>query len=482
MADPEAGPPRGLDEPGESPTQLQYQDDAPVLTMHTAVLRVVAGPDAGVSCPLTIRRARVGTARDVELVLTDPLVSRQHLELRGHDHGYLVSDLGSTNGTFFRGARIREVVLGVGSQLNLGSTTLRLEQGAVSRSSVAAKESFGQLIGTSPAMQAVYGVLSVVAPSDVTVLLEGETGTGKEMVAEAIHRQSPRADKPLVVVDCGSLPAGLIESELFGHERGAFTGAVSSHEGSFERARGGTVFLDEIGELPVEMQTRLLRALDRREVRRVGGSAPRKIDLRLVAATHRNLADDVAAGRFRQDLYYRLAVVRVRLPSLRKRREDIPVLARHFLLQSGCPDPDRVLTPPILQTLLTRRWPGNVRELRNVVERAVVLADGDELAISRSGMEAPPTSASESAPSVPDRRWLGPVLPAGFLALPYKVAKENLLLQFEALFLGRLIKKHGGNLSHMAQEAGIDRQLIRKLLRKHGLRLDGDDDPPGDPS
>jgi transcriptional regulator with AAA-type ATPase domain len=260
--------------------------------------------------------------------------------------------------------------------VRLGGSVLRVDVGDEVSEVVRGQQRFGRLVGVSPAMQEVYGLLAAVAPTDATVLILGETGTGKELAAEAIHRQSPPAQAPFQVLDCGAIPENLIESEFFGHEKGAFTGATQAREGVFERARGGTVFLDEIGELPQLLQTRLLRVLDRRQVKRVGGTSLRRVDVRLVAATNRDLRQEVEQGRFRQDLYYRLAVVCVVLPPLRQRREDIPLLARHFLWQSGCPDPDTVLTPDMLELLETRRWRGNVRELRNAIEEAVVLVDG----------------------------------------------------------------------------------------------------------
>jgi two-component system, NtrC family, nitrogen regulation response regulator GlnG len=333
-------------------------------------------------------------------------------------------------------------------------------------------------------------VLAAVAPTDVTVLIEGETGTGKELVAEALHRHSPRSRAPFSVVDCGSIPPNLIESELFGHERGAFTGATGERQGAFERARGGVIFLDEIGELPLEMQTRLLRVLDRRVVKRVGGNLERKVDVRVVAATNRDLAAEVKQGRFRQDLYFRLAVVRIVLPPLRDRREDIPGLARHFLWQAGCADPDAVLKPELLRVLSTRAWPGNARELRNLVERAIVLADerggpallgeGEPAPAFAPAPPVPPASpdalAPPEAPPVDDVAlagdldWLALAMPGGFLEQPFKLAKEQLLSCFETRYLDRLLRKHGSNISRLAHEAELDRHMVRILLRKHGMQ------------
>ena len=317
----------------DSPTQVIYADREALLVFRATVLRVLAGPDAGRSVELPAARATVGSAADNDLVLRDESVSRHHLEIQVHDRGYLVRDLDSTNGTYYRGARIREALLRVSGEIRLGATVLRFEQGKEHSGSVSARASFGRLVGSAPAMQKVYGVLAAVAPTDVTVLIEGETGTGKELVAEQLHRQSARASYPFSVIDCGALSESLIESELFGHEKGAFTGAVGERVGIFEKTRGGTVFLDEIGELPLHLQTRLLRVLDQRTIRRVGSNVQRKVDVRLVAATNRKLDGEVAQGRFRQDLFYRLTVARVQLPALRDRPDDIRLLAHHFAQQ-----------------------------------------------------------------------------------------------------------------------------------------------------
>ena len=454
----------------ENPTQVVYQKRRPVLVLRSANLRVIAGPDRGASCPMTLERVGVGTAEDNALVLTDPQVSRHHLELRVQDRGYLVCDLQSTNGTFYRGGRIGEAELGCGAELRLGSTVLRVEPGSVSSEEVIDPQGFGRLIGSSESMQRVYGVLVAVAPTDATVLIEGETGTGKELVAQQIHQRSPRADRMFAVVDCGALPGGLIESELFGHERGAFTGAEVEREGVFERCRGGTVFLDEVGELPLELQTRLLRVLDQRTIRRVGGDYQRPVDVRLVAATNRTLGEEVRAGSFREDLFYRLAVVRIVLPPLRERREDIPRLARHFLAQAGCFDPDSVLTPEVLDALTSRRWPGNVRELRNALERAVVLSDGAEGLLQQDPPiepAAPPAgSGVPSEEPFPAGGWLAHALPVALFRLPYKDLKTMLVEELQNLYIGRLLQRHGKNISRIAEEAQVDRHLVRRVLQR----------------
>jgi DNA-binding NtrC family response regulator len=449
------------------PTEITYQDDTPVVALRSAELRVIKGPDLGRSCTLELERVRVGTGADNDLVLTDSRVSRSHAEFQVNDLGYLVVDLGSTNGTFYRGSRVREAIVVPGAEVRVGETILRLDRGAERSEVIKDRATFGTMIGSSPAMRTVYGVLAKVAPTDMTVLVQGETGTGKELVAEELHRQSHREGHPFCVVDCCTLPSTLVESELFGHRRGAFSGAVEDREGLFERARGGTVFLDEIGELELEMQTRLLRVLDQRTVRRVGCNVSRKVDFRLIAATNRDLAAEVKQGRFRQDLYFRLAVIRVKLPPLRDRGEDVRVLARHFLWQAGCPDPDAVLVPEVARVMRTRRWPGNVRELRNFVEQAMLAVDG--VPLPDDELSPPATPAAEPTPMGERSQWLASVLPREWLEQPYKQLKETLVNQLEALYLGHLLERHGENISRIARDAGVDRSLVRILLRKHGL-------------
>jgi DNA-binding NtrC family response regulator len=464
----------------ENPTQVVYHEQRPILMLKSAILRAVAGPDLDAHCTMDAQRVLVGVASDNTLVLTDPLVSRYHLEFQVQDLGFLVQDLKSTNGTFFRGARIQEAMLNLGAEVRIGSTVLRLERGPERSEKITGRKTFGGIIGTSGPMQELYGLLSAVAPMDVTVLIEGETGTGKELVAQEIHRQSPRANHPFCVIDCGAMPANLIESELFGHERGAFTGATVTRDGIFEKARNGSVFLDEVGELPLELQTRLLRVLDQRTVKRVGSNLARKVDVRIIAATNRDLEQEVRHGRFRQDLFYRLAAVRIFVPPLRSRIEDIPVLARHFLWQAGCGDPDLVLKPELLRVLTSRRWPGNVRELRNVVERAIVLTDGSNFSsnsfilaesVSMGSKQREDESVSKPI-GLTNQKWLAKVLPASYLVQPFADSREQLITQFEEVYFERLYERYGRNISRIAKEAGIDRKLVRKLLRKHGLDPD----------
>jgi DNA-binding NtrC family response regulator len=300
----------------------------------------------------------------------------------------------------------------------------------------------GDAIGRSPEMQRVFALLQRVAPSDSTILLTGESGTGKEVIAEGIHRQSRRAGGPFVVFDCGAVAPGLLESELFGHEAGSFTNAIRTRTGLFAEADGGTLLLDEIGELPLELQPKLLRALAKGEVRRIGTSAATRVDVRVIAATHRDLARAVAAGRFRADLYFRLAVVVVRVPPLRLRPEDISALAHHFISQMASEDKARaVLTPSVIAALTSYDWPGNVRELRNVIER--LLAVG------------------ELGNAVGD-------LPAGLEN--YYVSKRNAIDRFERAFVQMSLDACDGIVTRAAERAGISRQMFHRLMSRHGIK------------
>jgi DNA-binding NtrC family response regulator len=308
---------------------------------------------------------------------------------------------------------------------------------------------FGGAVGSTPAMRKLFGTLSRVAATDSTVMLLGETGTGKEMLARAIHEGSPRKAGPFVVLDCGAVAPNLLESELFGHTKGAFTGALAKRDGAFVRAQGGTLVLDEVAELPLELQPKLLRALESRTVKPVGSDEQIEVDLRVVAATHRDIDAEVKAQRLRQDLYFRLAVVVVRVPPLRERRDDIPLLVRHFLKSLGRPDFE--LSPALLERLMAHPWPGNARELRNVVERALV-AEGDPLA----------GSIGIGGPAKPD-----------LTTLPFKEAKEQLIESFSREYVQALLERCGGNISEVARTAGIARNWVHHLVTKYGLKTKG---------
>src|SRR5690606_969005 len=337
------------------------------LLLDEAEIKVVSGPDRGLTTPLGLHSLVIGSSPDCDVVLHDGTVSSRHAEIVMTDRGYLLSDLGSKNGVELGTWLVDRLPLADGMKLRLGSTTLQVRRsGRSTEIELGAPRRFGPLVAHSTRMRAAAATLERLAASPMTILIEGETGTGKEVAAQAVHQASPRADGPLVVFDCGAQPPGLLASALFGHERGAFTGADEDRPGAFAEASGGTLFLDEIGELPLDLQPAFLRALDGYDVRRVGGASLRH-DVRVIAATNRNLAEMVRAGEVRQDLYYRLAAARVRLPPLRERREDIPVLAALFAEEIGV-----TLGPELVALLSAYDWPGNVRELRHAIGRAAI--------------------------------------------------------------------------------------------------------------
>ena len=433
---------------------VRRPDGTEHLVLRRARLVVKRGPDKGRELLLEKPRVRVGTAPDCELQLTDEAVSRYHLELRATDRGFVLRDLESTNGTRVGGLQLVEALLDAPVVLELGETRLQISpaEGSI-EIPLSARGSLGGLLARSRAMRQVFAILERVAPSRSTVLLEGESGTGKEVAAHAIHQLSPRNDGPFVVVDCGAIPPTLIESELFGHERGAFTGADRAREGALEEADGGTVFLDEVGELPLELQPRLLRFLEGQEVKRVGSTQHRKVDVRIVAATNRSLETEASEGRFRQDLFYRLSVVRVELPPLRERPEDVVLLARHFA-EAVAEDPRTVVTPEIEGLLLSHTWPGNVRELRNVVERIAVVP---ELAT-----ELLQESAAQSVARPPS---IGPLV-----GLSFHEGRRRWQDIFERQYLAAQLARAGGVVTRAAESADLPRQTFHRLLRQHGLK------------
>jgi DNA-binding NtrC family response regulator len=394
----------------------------------------------------------IGTANGNVLMLTDPTVSRFHLELARDDRGIIVTDLESTNGTEAGGIRLLRGIVSPGTTLQLGRTSIRVADGGGTTVEMHGSDRLCDLLGATPTMRRLMAQVDRVAKTTVPVLLVGESGTGKELVARALHEQSPRANKPLVVVDCGALAPGVVASELFGHDRGAFTGAERTHVGAFERADGGTLFLDEIGELPPELQPQLLGALERRRFRRVGGRADISVDVRIVSATNRDLRAEVNAGTFRLDLYYRLGVVEVRIPPLRERPDDLSLLVDHFLKECGHDGPRaEIVKPDVFEALRTYRWPGNVRELRNWVEATVAMGEAPDL--FRHDSVAP--AASEVAAR---------------LDLPYKDARNAVLNSFEHQYLEHLLAASNGNVSEAARKARMDRSYLIKLLQRHGFR------------
>jgi transcriptional regulator with GAF, ATPase, and Fis domain len=399
-------------------------------------------------------------------------VSATHFEIEAQERGFLLRDLDSTNGTLCGEVKVREAWLGHGQIVRVGQTALRFEslEGTVDLA-VSVRDSFHELLGQSPRMREIFALLERVAPTDLTVLVRGETGTGKELVARALHRASPRAQRPLVVQDCSAIPKDLIESTLFGHEKGSFTGAVERKIGCFEQAEGGTIFLDEVGELDLSLQPKLLRVLESRMVKRVGGTREIPVDVRVVAATNRDLRKMVTTGAFREDLYYRLGVISVELPALRERPDDIPALVESFLAQVAArrfPGETRrfEVTAEALDKLLAYAWPGNVRELRNTVERAASLSESTLLGVT----DLLPSSRTNLLP-------VGPGSAARFVedGLPFKEAKQRVIDEFEAAYLRALFDRHGDNVTRSAQAAGLTRYHLRELAKRYGIRnSDGD--------
>jgi DNA-binding NtrC family response regulator len=433
-----------------------FADQRPALAVRALRLEVKRGPDKGKVTELAMEPVRIGTASGCDFQLTDDTVSGFHTEISRTSMGLLVRDLGSTNGTFLDGHRIHAAYLDAQGQrgtLDLGGSRLRVTVLAQENAlEVTGDDRCGELIGRSLLMRSLFARLNKLTHSDVTVLLTGETGTGKELAAAALHELGPRRDQPLVVIDCGALPANLTESEMLGHERGAFTGADRARPGAFERAHGGTLFLDEIGELSLALQPVLLGVIERREVRRLGASQTHGVDVRVIAATNRDLAQEMRRGAFRADLYYRLAVAEVRLPALREHVEDIPVLIEQFLAELPGEKPS--LSEETIAEMQRYPWPGNVRELRNVIERAALLAEEPR---------SPATSidASEAGQASPS--------PGDTMTRPFKDLKQEVVAKFEAEYVAQLLMRSHGNVAAAARLARIDRMYLYKLMEKHGL-------------
>ena len=411
-------------------------------------LVVLEGPDRDAVHEFANSRVRVGAKPQNELTLTDDRVSGVHFEITVDQDGVRLRDRGSTNGTRVQGLRVHDAFLAPGCEIRVGETRLRLDVAEGSEHvPLHSEDRFGPLIGRSVKMREIFSRLQRMAQTDVPVLITGETGSGKEVVARAIHEASPRAFDPFVAVDCSSLPDNLIESELFGHEKGAFTGADRNYAGAFERAGAGTVLLDELGELPLAMQPKLLRALDRCEVRRLGSETVRPIRARFLAATNRDLVTMVNEGTFRDDLYFRIAVGEVTVPPLRDRREDIPLIARHLLERIGAHD----LDPPTLQALVKHSWPGNVRELKNAVQRVALLGEAPVTPMAQR-------MAGASAPT-------GPMLSVD-LEQPYKAARDELIAQFQAIYTKEMLERADGSVAGAARLAGVDRMTFYRIMKK----------------
>lgn len=496
-------------------TAVRDDGEGPLIASHALRLRIVEGPDRGREIGPLARACSLGSGGDNDVVLADPTVSRRHCEIHLRGGRYLLRDCNSTNGTRVNDTPVLEAYLSPGDRVILGSTAISfcpLERWE--RLQTPQRTGFGDLVGESETMLEVYSMLERVACTDLSCLLRGETGTGKELAARAIHGASSRAAKPFIVVDCGALSESLIEAEFFGHERGAFTGADRFRKGVFEAAAGGTVFLDEIGELPLHLQPKLLRVLERQEVRRLGSSVEISVDVRIVAATHRAMEHMVQQGAFREDLYYRLAEVIVSLPPLRERLTDLPLIATKILKDCAAHSGKRSaprLTSSALAALQARTWPGNVRELRNTLRRVVAMSRSDEIRAEdlfpsagspgpyiasnptydrltpapepyRPGRAAQGATAPQARPgSVPppqpgNASLPAPPMPAAPLNLPIdggltlREARERWSAPLERSYLERILKAHDGDMAVAAEHAGIHRKSLERLLRQHGIK------------
>ncbi|WP_434348595.1 sigma 54-interacting transcriptional regulator [Myxococcus virescens] len=452
--------PQGAGRPAEGPDSVQQTRPTGTGRPGTsgAVRRfrftVLEGPQPGQSKDSNADTFSIGSHGLNDFVIEEPTVSRFHCEVKVDHDGARLRDLDSRNGTVLDGVHVRDAYLRGGSILRLGRVSVRFDfSPETNRLLISDRTTFGELVGSSPVTRASFALMERAAASDATVLLEGETGTGKSRAAFAIHQASARASGPFLTVDCGAIPGNLLESELFGHEKGSFTGAIQRRVGAFEEADGGTIFLDEIGELPAELQPKLLRVLENKEIRRLGANGYQPVNVRVIAATHRDLRAEVNAARFRSDLFFRLAVVRIIIPALRERPEDIPLIAERILTAFGAGSEQlaALSTPEFIAQLQHAAWPGNVRELRNHLERCLVFQD------------AMPPDAEEVSAQAVLRSLVDP-------KQPYAEARRRALEVFEREYLDALLKLHGGKVSQAAAAADMDRVYLYRLLRRHRLR------------
>ncbi len=410
----------------------------------------VKTPD-GNSFPIDVDPLVVGRDPGAQIRVDDVEVSALHCELSATDHGVLVRDLTSTNGTFIGSTRVREAVVTMPTTVLVGGTHLTVEPATKQRVDVGFADHFGPLVGTSPKMRRVFSVLEKVSKTPLGVMILGEVGTGKELAARAVHAASPRAAKPFVVVDCGAIPPAVAESLFFGHEKGAVAGGTERRKGAIAEAHEGTLFLDELGELPLDLQPKILRALQERHVKRLGATSSEPADVRIIAATRRDLGPSMNAGRFRSDLFFRIAQVRVELPPLRDRLADLPALIEDICGKAGRPEHAATVIAWVEQNLGSHDWPANIRELVNVASAAATVADtpgaiDDVLTLARGaeeGMSGPTTAFGE--------------------------AKRAAIAEFERDYFAALSKRAKGNVSEMARQSGMERHHVRAYLRKCGV-------------
>jgi DNA-binding NtrC family response regulator len=449
MSGPPSGPKRGgiplTDEPVTVSLGLGEGDGRPTVTTLVRVIGATARPE---TYRLEAGHCRIGSGGGCDVVVDHPTVSRAHVELGAVREGIVVRDLGSRNGTFYLGQRIEKVVLAHGARIQIGAVTIAIDADQEEQLPPYLGDSYRGVVGASPSMQRVFAMMTRLESALATVLVEGESGVGKDVIARAIHEGSSVRTGPLVTLNCGALPRELVASELFGHKKGAFTGASETRKGAFESADGGTLFLDEIGELPIEVQPMLLRAIEAGEVRAVGGDSDRRVRVRVIAATHRDLELECREGRFREDLFYRLAVVRLRVPPLRERIADIEPLARLFGREAGLDD----LPASVLEQLKSRQWSGNARELRNAVQAYAAL-----------GVLTPPTRSKSATLDFAFRQLVDP-------KRAYAEQKDDVVERFTAIYVSEVLAQTGGNQTAAAKIAGMDRGYFGRLVAKYGAR------------
>ncbi len=453
----------------EDETLARPHRASPPATAPTFALVVIAGPDAGKLLRIDgtqASRVLIGQGPVCDLQLSDRQVSRRHVAIDSHGETLRLTDLSSTNGTTVNNVVVFDASLRGGEIVSIGETSLRVD--LVGRTSVtpSTQDHFGRVIGASPEMRRLYPLCARLAASDVPVIIEGETGTGKELLAEAIHEESGRAQGPFVVFDCTAVPANLLESHLFGHERGAFTGAVAMRRGVFEQAHGGSLLIDEIGDLDVMLQSKLLRAIERSEVQRVGGERFSKVDVRVIAATRRDLDREVQEGRFRDDLFYRHAVSRIELPPLRQRRGDVTVLGTHFWERLGGKE---AIPADLLDRFEHYGWPGNIRELHNAVARRIALGDLAPVEATRAGHSAAPP-ATATATGSGNTSTTDVIEQTLALGLSFPAARERVVESFERRYIERVLVAHGGNVARAAAASGIARRYFYLIRARQDAR------------
>ncbi len=438
---------------------IRWEEQSSRIHLLKCKLTVTSGELKGKDFTLSLPVIQIGTKTGNQIVLKDETMSRVHFEIHQTKDGYLLKDLESMNGTFINGVRVKEGYLTAGAIIRAGKTEMKFSPlDEVFEITPSKKAKFGPMIGGSMPMRKIYTIIEKVAPTDVTCIIEGESGTGKELVAQAVHEKSKRSKKSMVIFDCSAVPENLIESELFGHEKGSFTGATGLRHGAFELADGSTIFLDEIGELPIDLQPKLLRVLESRTIKRVGGDRPIPVDVRVVAATNRNLEAEVKKGNFREDLFYRLNVVPIYLPPLRRRKDDVPMLIHSFIEDYNKQNTERQcdgIESGALQLLSSYDWPGNVRELKNTMSRILSFMDTTKITLE----DVPEKVKVPVAKAELDIRE----------DLGFKDAKEQWISSFEKQYLQEILKRNNYNISATAKEAGIDRKSVQRLIKKYGL-------------